>query len=109
VSDTSTFITMRHPDVEGTAQVPEQAFRQVWKARGWEEVDPAALAASDILGRPVDDVSKLSKDDAETVAEQLGADTSGNPTKAELVDKIDERVATVPPTTDNAGVPPQEG
>lgn len=109
----SDWITIRHPDIADTAQVTEQSYRQVWKPRGWQEADPAAEAASEILGRPVDDITSLPKADVETVAEQLGADTSGNPTKADLLDSIAATQAVeappAPPTPDNPGQTPEEG
>jgi hypothetical protein len=34
------FITMTHPEVEGSAEVPENAFEEVWEPLGWRRAQP---------------------------------------------------------------------
>lgn len=64
---------MYHPDVEATAVCPsEEAFQQSWEHLGWRRLGAAEAFASDILGRPVTDVSKLQVPELERLIRYRG-------------------------------------
>lgn len=85
---------MQHPEVEGlSGLVTVKAYELVYRDKGWEAVDPAVAVAADALGTEVKSLGALTKAQLEEVAEQHGLDTSGNPTKAELIASIETAVA----------------
>jgi hypothetical protein len=49
------FVHMHHPDVDGCAEAPTEAFEAVWAELGWVEVEPHETEDIDEPQAPVDD------------------------------------------------------
>lgn len=81
------FVEMVHPDIPDAVQeVPEEAFRRVWKARGWVLKPVSALHPEQTDKEALE---KMSKDELEDFAEnEMGLNVSSAKTKADLVAMI---------------------
>jgi len=76
-------VEMRHPDVTSNGQTTLEAYNAVWRHKGWVLVTAAAAAASQVLGRAIEKVEELNKDELRTVLDVRGVSTTG--TKTELL------------------------
>ncbi len=97
---------MRHPHSGPITTVTPEAFEQIWKAKGWQEVpDEDGLAAEvaaveaqtpgvENLEQPLDVVAatqgyeSLKKEELVTLADDRGVDSSG--TKADIITRLQD-------------------
>lgn len=79
---------MKHPDGAGTARTTRAAFDEVWAEKGWQLVDPAVAKAAALLGRPVDDISKLDKPELSTLAAVVGVPVDEKATKSQIATDV---------------------
>jgi hypothetical protein len=82
-------VTMKHPDLEGTATATRQAFETVWEPKGWVETDPATALVAEATGHETKSLGSLSREELDAVAIQAGLDPSGLSTKGEVVALIE--------------------
>lgn len=73
------FITIEHPDIEGTGEASREAFEKVWKHKGFTEVQDAPDAAARQTGRTAEDSSKPQQ--GESPAKAPAAGVSETPKK----------------------------
>ena len=76
------FVTIRHPDIEATAVVPDTSLEN-HEARGWRRVEA--------------DLSSMSKADLLALASQKGVTVNQNARKDELVQALADADSTPPP------------
>jgi hypothetical protein len=82
-------ITMRHPDVEGTATATRRAFDTVYSGKGWVEVDPAVPLITEATGHGAPSLGSLPREELDEVARAAGLDPSGLKNKGEVVALIE--------------------
>lgn len=86
-------VWMKHAGIDAIGgPVPRHSFEGHYRDQGWEEVEPAVVAATNVLGGEVSDLSTLTKDQLEEVAAGRGLDTSSAKTKADLLSLIESSV-----------------
>lgn len=78
-------LRMHNPETGGIATTTEEAFRTIWRLRGWEQVEPVAAAAADLLDVPVGSLDDLTVDQLHQVAAQSGVDVPAGAKKADLI------------------------
>lgn len=84
-------ITVRNPELgedSPTAEVRRDAFEQTWRAKGFVEVDPVQAKVGNLLGKPVDDVSKLSKDELTQAAALAGVSVDAKASKTDIAAQL---------------------
>lgn len=81
------WVTMRHQDAapdSPTARTPLDAFNEVWAPKGWIEVDPVTVKATEILGKPVQKLTDLSKEELKSLASQSGVAVDETANKGDI-------------------------
>ncbi len=85
---------MRHPSHGPDGAIgfsTREAFDEYWgPVKGWVEVDAAAARASELLGRPVEDITALKVDELKAVAAQTGL-VIESAKKDDLIAALDEK------------------
>lgn len=89
MGDHVTMRTKEGPDDRPTSRTTREAFDEVWAPKGWVEVDPIAAQASTTLGKPVDEINKLSREDLRSFASQTGVPVADDATKADIVTAVE--------------------
>lgn len=96
---------MYHPEVQATAECPsEEAFLQSWEHLGWKRLGAAEAFASDILGSPVTDVSKLTVPQLDRLIKYRGHELPKSDKKADRVDAF-KSIFEGQPLTDYISMP----
>jgi hypothetical protein len=74
-------VTMRNPEIGSKPRrVRREAFDLVWRERGFELVEPATVAAikaGEVLGKEVEKLDDLTKEELASVAASVGAPVDG--------------------------------
>lgn len=78
-------VRMHNPETGGTATTTDEAFARIWQLRGWQLVEPAAVAAGDLLGEPVGSLDELTVDQLHQLAAQSAVDVPAGAKKADLI------------------------
>lgn len=63
---------MYNADLNATGEATEEAFNMIYVLRGWVLMEPLAATASEVVGRPVVQVSDLTVDEARRVIASVG-------------------------------------
>lgn len=85
------WVTMRHPshgENGATAEWPKHIFDEIWAPKGWVIVDSAAAAATELLGKRVEKLDDLSKEELTSLASQKGIGLEDADNKKQLAEKV---------------------